>query len=133
VGGYVYVKLPSHPRATKQGFVAEHRLLWELANGRLLEAKEVVHHRNGVKTDNRIENLEAMPLSVHRSLHMRNVSDEQRRNISNASKRAIAEGRKPSPALIWLGRRHSPESVLKMSEARRMFHERKRALHSLKP
>jgi hypothetical protein len=55
--GYVYIYSPNHPCKDRAGYVLEHRLVMEQKIGRFLERKEVVHHINGQKDDNRIENL----------------------------------------------------------------------------
>ena len=49
--------------------MALHRYVMEQMIGRPVETKEHVHHRNGVKTDNRPENLELLRASAHAKMH----------------------------------------------------------------
>jgi len=62
--------LIDHPNANKSGYVMEHRLIMEEQLGRYLTEDEVVHHKNGVKNDNVLENLEVMSIHDHRKLHL---------------------------------------------------------------
>ena len=70
-GGYIYVLAPpDHPvrglQNGKRRYIAEHRLIMEQHLGRYLEDWEKVHHKNTVKDDNRIENLELVSTKTHR-------------------------------------------------------------------
>jgi hypothetical protein len=67
--GYICISVPNHPNADKDGYVLEHRYVWEQVNGPL-KLNEVVHHINGIRDDNRIENLIALTKSKHISDHV---------------------------------------------------------------
>jgi len=54
--GYICIRMPSHP-SCKCGRVYEHRVVMETKLGRYLKKEERIHHINGDRTDNRIENL----------------------------------------------------------------------------
>jgi hypothetical protein len=71
--GYVRLRCEDHPRASKHGhYVREHILIMEKHIGRYLDyPTEEVHHINGNKQDNRIENLQLLTISEHRSLEKR--------------------------------------------------------------
>ena len=56
--GYILIYAPDHPSGNSGKYQLEHRLVMEGMLGRILEKNEYVHHKNGMKDDNRPENLE---------------------------------------------------------------------------
>lgn len=67
--GYVYVLKPEHPYTNSDGYVFEHRLVMEKQIGRyLIPNIDDVHHINGVKDDNRLENLQLLTHGKHTTL-----------------------------------------------------------------
>lgn len=86
-GDYLYALVPDHPRSTKNGYVLYHRIVMENHLGRLLTTKEVVHHLNGDKHDNRIENLQVLSNEEHGRLHHQsNLSTLVRLKCPNCKK-----------------------------------------------
>jgi hypothetical protein len=67
--GYKVIQAKNHPAANKNGVALEHRIVMSDHLGRQLKEWEHIHHINGIRTDNRIENLEIVMLDIHCQLH----------------------------------------------------------------
>lgn len=67
--GYARILRPDHPMADSTGYVLEHRFVMAELLGRVLSTYEHVHHVNGIKTDNRPENLVVLDGAAHVSMH----------------------------------------------------------------
>ena len=76
--GYTLILCPNHPNKKHRNYIYEHRRVMEIHLGRFLENEEIVHHLNGNKSDNRIENLKLF--SSH-SEHTK-YEAEKRRNAT---------------------------------------------------
>lgn len=59
-GDYNYAVVLGHPNSTKYNYVLEHRIVMENYLGRILDTNEVVHHIDGNKKNNSIENFQEM-------------------------------------------------------------------------
>lgn len=67
--GYILLYRPEHPRSAPNGYVREHILVMEAVLGGPVPDGFDVHHRNGVKDDNRPENLEVLTKAAHARAH----------------------------------------------------------------
>ncbi len=71
VEGYILIHKPNHHYAVYDGYVREHRLVWEEHRNAILLPWAHVHHKDGNKQNNVWYNLQAMTNSQHTSFHRR--------------------------------------------------------------
>ena len=108
--GYRLLYAPQHPRATKQykaqsrgsltGYVYEHILVWEETHQRPLPKGWVIHHINGIKTDNRPENLVAYPGNKHQEVIPKMALRIRQLEIENRQLRRALED---SQTIFYIG------------------------------
>lgn len=90
--GYVMVYVPSenpfrYMANKRHPYALEHRLVMAAHLNRPLRTDEHVHHKNGIKTDNRIENLELTSNGQHHKDHSKGYLDGYNKGIVDRRKR----------------------------------------------
>lgn len=84
VYGYIKSVCKGHYRADKDGYVFQHILIFERNYNCCVLIWGVVHHKNGIKDDNRIENLIGMTKFKHMSLHKKGQVKILERDLKTA-------------------------------------------------
>lgn len=90
VGGYVWIWKPNHP-FTNRSYVFEHRLVWEEYHKAILLPWGVVHHKNEIRDDNKIENLQGMMRSAHPTIHFTKDKSDRFCVLCGSTETAIAK------------------------------------------
>lgn len=89
MNGYVKILVGKHPLANSNGYVLEHRLIWfnNHPEDIIRASNIIVHHFNGIRDDNRIENLIGLPKTKHINMFPNTLVRELQKKIIELERR----------------------------------------------
>jgi hypothetical protein len=101
--GYWHVFMPEHHLANGNGYVLEHRLVWERTHRRRLTSDDHVHHIDGDPSNNKPANLKRMSKAEHMALHAVHDLTRQRRSAAAKARYANPAERRKAAAYARKG------------------------------
>lgn len=99
--GYILIYAPNHEGSNKKGYIKRANLVWYEKTNEIIKLPYFLHHINGIKTDDKFENLEKVNRSEHMKIEHKNKdyckmrgkhhSQATKDKISNSLKKTLKE------------------------------------------
>lgn len=99
--GYIFIHKPNHPRANHIGYVRRSWLVWEEVHNKPLPENWVVHHLNGIKTDDRPRNLLGLPKDKHHGFLVQQAIQHRIREME-VENRQLLKALENSQAIFYI-------------------------------